>query len=202
MTIHRCLLNESSESKYVFNPTPEFDSSAQSDTSSNPLIFEILDYSDLNTTQPVLLLFHLNANTKAQQVCLRARTPITSYVEEVTEENVEAFPFSHGVKFQNFTCSTADFPFNNVPTSGTGGLSSFVSFVTLDSTGTSRTGYTSNLTIFQGTGSSVMTYLGVVMDYYEAAVLYLKSIQIGTDGNDIMQENGRIGFYCDWIMEI
>lgn len=215
LTIHRCILNQSSSSKYVFdeNPIFEYNPSEQTETISEPEVLEVLDYSELNSTQPVLLLFHLSDDDPddeengytASDVCLTAKTAIAEYVSVITNAAndpgyVKKFPFSHCVKFQSIDCTLDDFPFNGVLTSGANGLSEQMSFVTFDG---NEMDYTNSLTLYKGADNDErkLTYIGIVMDYYEDAISYLVDIQNETSTN-VINDNGRIGFYCDWVMEL
>ena len=222
MTIHRCLFNHSTASTYVFDPEPEYEfnpSSTGSSSATQTGTFEMIDYdngaSELSASQPVLLLFHLGDTTTvegsevhhgvaAASVRLTARTdvlnPNLTFPVSVTSSNVNKYPFSHCVKFQSIaSSSTGDFNF----TIATASLSSDVTFAVetseTDAGGLNVWNFNSNLTLFTGSGSGVITYLGIVMDYYDEAIAKIMSDNLS---NTILQANERLGLYCDWIMEI
>ena len=193
MTIHRCMFNESSSSTYVFNPTPEFEISS---TSTDNGTFEMLDYdkneSALNRSQPVLLLFELDS-ASADSVSLSAAIGQTTYPLAVSSSNVNNYPFSHAVQFQSIG-GESSFSFS-IPTSN---LSSMTSFAYQDS-GTWK--LRQRITLYQGSGTGPLKYVGVVMDYYDAALTYVISSQ-NSASTTILNSNGRLGFYCDWTMII
>lgn len=207
MTLHRCLFDQSTTETYVFNETPEFTiSSSSSQTGS----FEMLDYdtggSHLSTNQPVLLLFKLGVSGSGSSAVHEGVDPgsvnLTARTTAVTNDtfpliadssNVENYPFSQCVQFQSIAgiSTTFDFTISTsvlVPTTTT--------FATVDGDDWS---FAQNITIYQGSGSSNIFYLGIVMDYYAEAITHVMSMNLG---NSYIETNGRLGFLCDWIMEI
>ena len=184
VAIHRCILNQSTISTLVFDSSPE----------TERLV--VPDYSELNKSQPTLLLFALSGdeNSMASEIKITANSTNTSYVTEITESNHNSFPFSTTVCFKTIAVTSATFPFNNVQSSN---LSNLISFVTMGES--VFTGFNQNITIFDGASMAnppedPLTYVGVILDYYDEALQYLSACNTG---NEL-----RLGFEFDFSMSI
>ena len=194
MTIHQCNLSASSDSKLVFFSDPAISVSA-SGISTSTLTMD--NYSDLNRTQPVLLLFTLNSGTKESEVVVSAKSDNENYVSTITVDNISAFPFSTSVAFKSASYSGESFPFDNVQFSS---LSQTSSFVAIENH--SFSSYSSQIDLFTGSDATkTIKYVAVIMDYYPEAREVLLTNNVGVDVI-AADNNNVINFYCDWTLEI
>lgn len=184
VAIHRCILNQSTTTNLVF------DSQATTDTLVLP------DYSELNKSQPTLLLFELSGDeaSTADKIKITATSTSDNYVTEITEDNYNSFPFSSAICFKTIAVTSATFPFNSVTA---GNLSEEISFVTIEDD--AFTGFNKTITIFDGSTmanppAQPLTYLGVVLDYYDDALQYISSCNTGNEF--------RLGFVFDFSMSV
>ena len=184
VAIHRCILNQSTVDTLVFDNVP---------TASRLVV---PDYSELNKSQPTLLLFALSGDesSMASDIKITATSTNDNYVTEITEDNYDSFPFSTTVCFRTIAVTTASFPYSNVQTSA---LSDLVSFVTVSEN--VFTDFNQNITIFDGatmTNSPTvpLTYVGVIVDYYDEALQYLSACNTGNEY--------RLGFDFDFSMSV
>jgi len=193
LSIHRCNLSASTDANLVFYSEPDVivSSSGISNASVN-----MDNYSDLNRTQPILLLFGLNDGVNEADVTITAKSENEEYVSTITSENISAFPFSTSVCFKSASYTNADFPFDNVAVSS---LVNSSSFVEIENNALSN--YSSQIEIFSGSQNRTITYVAVVMDYYPEAREVLLTNNVGVDLL-ALENNNVINFYCDWILEI
>ena len=157
-------------------------------------------YTFLSRTNPVLLLFKLKSNIKASDVKIIASTA-SSFVG--VNINTETNPLSSVVKFSNFvwteeTFSGTDFDINSKD------LNNERHFVNMSSDGGTYNGFDGNQKFFNGeTDTEItdeITYIGVVLDYYEHAVEYIYSLNIGSD---VLAETEQgLNFTCDWTLRV
>ena len=194
MTIHRCNLSASTSTVLQFYETPSF-------TISNTGAIETTagldmdNYSDLNQTQPVLLLFTLNEDTYEDDVVVSATSENQNFVYQITAQNISEFPFSSAVKFESASYSSNSFPFNNVVISN---LTTSTSFVTINNGSAT---YNYSIEPFHGTRHTVIKYVAIVLDYYSDAIQYIFSQNLGFE-TLAEDNNNAIDFYCDWTLEI
>ena len=194
LTIHKCNLAASTDSKLVFYETPACTVSASGINYGEAPTMD--NYSDLNQTQPMLLLFGFNSGVNEQSVTIRAKSDNDSYVSTITSQNISHFPFSTTVIFKSASFTDTTFPFSNVPKSS---LTQETSFVTI--TNYTYSGYTSNINLFTGSADRTITYVAVIMDYYPEAREVLLTNNVGVDIL-ALDNNNAIDFYCDWILEV
>lgn len=194
-TVHRCRLNESSATVLKFYETPMIKVNSDGTVVSGDDA-DIDDFASLSQSQPTLLLFTFAPDTQASAINIKAKTETSMTLPYVTSENVNHFPFSYSVCFKSGLVTTANFPFDNVTIAS---LSQSAQFVTIDNNH-AITGLNQDIDIFVGSGNDVVTYVAVVMDYLPDAIEYIISLNI--DSVDIPENNNRIDFYCDWIMEL
>lgn len=194
LTIHKCNLSASTDSKLVFYETPACTVSSSGINYGEAPVMD--NYSDLNQTQPMLLLFGFNNGTSESDIVIKANSDNAQYVSTITAENISHFPFSTSVQFKSASYTGATFPFDNVQKSSLGQEASFVTII--DNT---YNGYTSSINLFTGSSDRTVTYVAVIMDYYPAAREVLLTNNVGVD--ILAQENNNaIDFYCDWILEV
>ena len=194
LTIHRCNLSASTTSDLVFYSEP---SVTVSSTGISTASVTMDNYSDLNKTQPILLLFSLNEGTKEADITVTAKSDNQNYVSTITEDNISAFPFSTAVRFKSASYTNSSFPFDSVSISA---LTQVTSFVTIENN--SYAGYDSQINLFAGSDANkIVKYVAVIMDYYPEAREVLLTNNVGVD---ILAQsnNNAIDFYCDWIVEI
>lgn len=184
VAIHRCILNQSTTTNLVFD----------SQNTTGTLVLP--DYSELNKSQPTLLLFKLSGDqsSTADKIRITATSTNTSYVTEITEDNYDAFPFSSAICFKTIAVTSESFPFNSVSTSS---LSEPVSFVEM--AGSAFTGFNTTINVFDGAAlenppTDPLTYLGVILDYYDDALQYLSSCNTGNEY--------RLSFAFDFSMSV
>ena len=184
VAIHRCILNQSTLTNLVF------DSESIDDTLVLP------DYSELNKSQPTLLLFELSGdeNSMAENIKITATSTNNNYVTEITDDNYNSFPFSSAICFRTIAVTTATFPFSSVNSDD---LSDIISFVTM--TDNAFSGFNQTISIFDGSTlenapTDPLTYLGVILDYYDDALAYLSSCNTGNEY--------RLNFAFDFSMSV
>lgn len=194
MTVHRCNLSDSTSSVLKFYETP---SVTISNTGSMTAVagIDMDNYSELNKTQPVLLLFTLNANTYEDDITISATADHQNFVNTITAQNISNFPFSSAVQFKSASYASNTFPFNNVVVSS---LTTQTSFVTINN---SSATYNYAITPFQGTNHTIVTHVAIVLDYYAEAIEYIFSNSVGFESL-AEDNNNAVDFYCDWVMEI
>ena len=193
LTIHRCNSSASTDSNLVFFSEPAV---TISQTGISDSYVAMDNYSDLNKSQPLLLLFGLNSGVKASEVNITAKSDNEEYVSTITEENISAFPFSTTVSFKSAAYTGESFPFDNVAVSSLNQNSSFVTIANH-----SFSSFSSEIDIFAGSGESVIKYVAVIMDYYPEAREVLLTNNVGVDVIAI-NNNNVISFICDWTLEI
>ena len=193
LTIHRCNSSASTDTNLVFFSEPAV---TISQTGISDSYVAMDNYSDLNKSQPLLLLFGLNNGVKASDVTITAKSDNEEYVGTITEENISAFPFSTPVSFKSAAYTSESFPFNNVAVSS---LTQNSSFVTIANHAFSS--YSSNIALYTGSGDTTIRYVAVIMDYYPEAREVLLTNNVGVDLIAV-NNNNVISFICDWTLEI
>ena len=184
VAIHRCILNQSTTDNLVFD----------SERTTGTLVLP--DYSELNKSQPTLLLFELSGDqsSTADKIRITATSTNTNYVTEITGDNYNNFPFSSAVCFKTIAVTSDTFPFNSVLASS---LSEPISFVEM--TENAFSGFNTTIDVFNGTALvnppvAPLTYLGVILDYYDDALQYLSSCNTGNEY--------RLNFAFDFSMSV
>lgn len=194
LTIHRCNLSASTESNLVFYKDPAVTVSASGISTASVTMD---NYSDLNKTQPILLLFGLNEGINEKEVVVAAKSDNENYVSTITQENISSFPFSTAVRFKSGGYTNDTFPFNQVDVNSLNQTTSFVNIAnhSFDS-------YSNNINLFEGQDTGrLIKYVAVVMDYYPEAREVLLTNNIGVD-LIAANNNNVINFFCDWTLEI
>ena len=220
----------STEYVYKFNSTPAVVFDEEGEIISGSGNVKVLDYGDLNKTTPVLLLFKLGVDdatsgnpigVQASELLLKATTTYTTAVNEVTLANKDSFPLSHAIYFRSGVFSDSTFSFDVVVKDDPNvandvvGVPYETKFVNVNISNIAEplSLSSSTLTVYQGSGSTVVKYLAVVMDYYVPAIEALMTANLGNTNISTPYVNGedssggtrtpnRIGFVCDWTMEL
>ena len=198
LTVHKCILSASTSSVLKFEETPSVTVSGHGVVEAASGI-EMNDYSTLNQTQPVLLLFTFQDGIIDNAINLTASTESDSFVTAATNSNIGAFPFSSASNFKCVTYSSQSFPFDNVLTNS---LSSPISFVALTKDGNGNvtsTSFNNNLNIYTGASNTTITYLAVILDYYADAIDYIVK---NTNYEVFSTHNNCIDFFCDWMLSL
>ena len=203
MSIHRCFTNESAANNLSFNHTAATTAQCKID-----------DYSTLNTTQPVMLLFPLGEKVNgvyqgayAKDVSLSVNsTTGTGYADVSTNANDDNyygdFPFTSACSFRA-VAYTGEVPVNanasryyvkytaleeNDPRCYVGDLKSFVTPAS-----TTQLSWNGNdISIFNGSTAlgaaattTVIKYLAVVIDYYQPALSVIFRVGSGNNANPL-----------------
>ena len=200
LTVHRCDLSNSTSTLLKFESTPSIvlDGHGINEGEISGLVMD--NYTTLNQTQPVLLLFTFSDGLYEDDINLTATTPNADFTSSVTTQNVATFPFSSAVTFKCLTFSSNSFPFDNVQLvdGNSDPLYTPVSFVTI---GNSTYTYQSTITLLEGTSHTSITYLAVIVDYYSAAIEYIRDHS--PDYLAAVQTNNNVVNYtCDWMLEM
>ena len=165
------------------NSISSYGSDGSAQTGSTTLIME--DYGDFINSDPVLMLFTLQTDSTLNIV---ASTRETSFGAAVTSSNQNRYPLSNAIYFRYSETITTNSDGNYV-TSVLSGNSSFV--INPNQAGS----LSSNINVYSS-GTSVVHQVGIIVDYYAAAVEYIKTNLLSLDGIS------RVGFACDWSLEV
>lgn len=198
MTVHRCNLAASTNTLLKFYETPSVVVSGHGSVQTASGI-EMNDYSTLNQTQPVLLLFTFSDGILNKDVNVTATSDNNDFVSEATSSNIGAFPFSSAVTFRCASYSSQSFPFDNVQTNSLSALQSFVSFTKDGSGNITSYSFNNSLSIYSGSGNTEITYLAVILDYYPDAIDYIVK---NTNYEVFSNHDNCIDFFCDWMLEL
>ena len=194
MTVHRCDLSSSTSTVLSFYEEPSFTVSNTGAIETTAGI-DMDNYSDLNHTQPVLLLFTLDDDIYEDDIVISAVSDNENFVYTITEDNIGNFPFSSAVRFKSAGYTGNSFPFNNVVINDLTTTSSFVNI----NNGSATYNYT--IEPFHGTRHTVIKYVAIVLDYYSEAIQYIFSQNLGFE-TIAENNNNAIDFYCDWTLEM
>ena len=202
LTVHRCDLSNSTSSLLKFDSTPSVSLNGHGVNEGEVSLLTMDNYTTLNQTQPVLLLFTFPEGTYEDDIDLTATTPNVDFVSSVTTDNVDEFPFSSAVTFKVLKYSSASFPFDNVQLvdNNSNQLYTTASFVTID-TSSDTYSYNQTITLFSSNSHTSLTHLAVIIDYYSAAIEYIKGHS--TNYMSAVATNGNVVNYtCDWTLEM
>ena len=206
LTVHRCDLSNSTSTLLKFNSTPSVVVGGHGNIIEASGV-QMDNYSTLNQTQPVLLLFTFSEGTYEDDLTVSATTPNASFVSSLTTENVSHFPFSSAVKFKSLTYSTNNFPFNNVNLvdANENPVYTSSSFVELSRSGDNVTvdKYNSSLVLFDGSNHNhtAITHLAIILDYYAEAIEYISG-HTPNYAPVVLTNNNVIDYFCDWSLEM
>ena len=185
LTVHRCIKNTSTSTVLQFYEEEAYTYGA-TDNPANSL--DLPYYSDLLTTEPVLLLFAFE-HTTVNSITINAETALTSMTTQITSSNHNSFPFSSAVYFKTKAYTSSSFPFTNVVVNELSELKSFVNM----SNG-AYTGFNNNVSLYESNSTTEITYIAVIMDYYEDALSYIFSQNLGTSYD--------LSFRCDFGLSV
>ena len=190
LTIHRCVMNESTKSVLSFNFV-----------GANSSQYKIDDYSQLNPSQPVLLLFPLGTadmdtglpiGVNASSVSLKIESELDEAYADVNTSNPSAPNYYSRFPFSSVCCFRVVAWSGEVPTNAEDNPSRYYvnfgaigsndprcyvgetqSFVTAAFNSLTWNG--SSLVLFDGStlanaSTTTIKYLGVVIDYYQPAL--------------------------------
>lgn len=203
LTVHRCDLSNSTKTTLKFDPNPSVVVSGHGSVVEASGV-QMSNYSMLNQTQPVLLLFTFSEELYEDDLTVSAKTANASFTSSLTAQNVSNFPFSSVVKFKCISYNTNSFPFASVDLldANEDPLYSTSSFVTINGNGSQPPyNYTATPTLFAGSSHTAITHLAVILDYYSEAIEYIRS-QTGNYISIVGDNNNVIDYFCDWTLEM
>ena len=166
-------------------------------------------YDPLNQSHPILLLFEFNKAVPANTVKIFATTETTDFVGYI--EDADDNPLSSVIQHSSLSFASAPTLVNGTIQFAKNSLSTpgHFSNITFDSEGypiiDSEHGFVSEQSFFESSATTNITHVGVVIDYYEDAMSYLFSLNLGNPlfEMDATDENaGVINFVCDWTTVI
>lgn len=201
LTVHRCKTNESTESHLKFDPT------------DNGLTAINLDYySELNISQPILLLFKMKAGGVAPdlvKLTIKSQHPeaystintsnssLPNYYGNFSLCSAVGFKvIAYNINQYDTTGNANPFNFNNVLVSGVE-QQSFVEVNNNQLVWSHKTGNQNDesFDLYKGTGTApLITYLAVIMDYNAAAINFIC--------NNNPSNNYDLTFDCDFHLTI
>ena len=188
--IYRSISNQCTEDTFVFNnkEIASFDETGAIISGSEMLVME--DYGDFINSDPILMLFTL---TTPSTLDISATTATTKFGSPVTASNYNSYPLSNAVCFKYSTSILA--------TDDTYEVSSFSSSLSSFVTSIPSAGSTSNLAsrinIFNS-GSTEVSQVGIIVDYYEDAVKFIRSNLLSDEDDGY----AKVTFTCDWSMVV
>ena len=222
LTVHRCDFSKSTRTTLQFDPNPSYSVEGHGAVVEASGI-TMDNYSTLNQSQPVLLLFTFDAGIYEDELTITATTENDDFTESLTAENVSSFPFSSTVTFKCLTYPKAQysdaFPYDDVDIgelvdddddpltpSVFNPFYSSSSFVTITGTGNSATySYTDSPVLFDGSDPNYshteLAYLAIVLDYYPEAIEYIKGHTLNYAGI-VLTNHNEINYVCDWMLEM
>lgn len=155
-------------------------------------------YSLLQKTNPILLVFELYELTPANEVTITALADAQYEVSQYeSAANPTSNPLSWVSKYSSKvfgnTMSSSDFVISIDSLSGEG------SFAQVDSQGT-VTSFTRQKTFYHGLDDTLIRYVCIVLDYYEPAMEYFYSVNLGK--SFISDFSKDVPFDIDWTMTI
>lgn len=198
MTVHRCDLSNSTSSVLKFYETPSVTVSGHGSVQTASGI-EMNDYSTLNQTQPVLLLFTFNGGIVESDINVTATAGTDHFVSVATASNIGEFPFSSAVSFKSASYTSQSFPFDNVLTSDLSASQSFVSLTKDEDGNIVSSSFDSEIDVFTGSGNSEITYMAIILDYYPDAIDYIVK---NTEYEVFHDHDNCIDFFCDWVLAL
>ena len=167
-------------------------------------------YDPLNQSHPLLMLFEFNKATPGYAVEIKATTETNDFVGYI--ENANGNPLSSVVQHSSIYFTAAPSLVNGTIQFAKSSLSEAGHFsnIVFDELGypiiDAEHGFESEQYFFKN--SSLQTeilYVGVVIDYYEDAMSYLYSINLGNplfEADATNEDAGVINFICDWTTVI
>lgn len=220
ITIHRCIISECTSDKFVFNKTAEVAGTVNPVTGQITGLgkaIEMDQYSDINPSQPILILFTYPDDTEIidNGVILDATSTFTgtsdAYLESLKNLNPETSQkLSSIVNFYSRTADSSSEYFTSETNTFTFMRASSErydsSFVTT-STNT-ITAFTRNIEMYNGNSvtkyvddeangeEAKIKYLAVVMDYNVDAINYIYSANVNSTNP------GELHYVIDWSMKM
>lgn len=166
-------------------------------------------YDPLNQSHPILLLFEFLRAVPANTVQIFATTETNAFVGYI--ENANGNPLSSVIQHSSLSFASAPTLVNNTIQFAKNSLSEANHFsnIAFDDEGypiiDEDHGFENEQYFFQSDSTSNITHVGVVIDYYEDAMSYLFSLNLGNplfemDATD--EDAGVINFICDWTTVI
>ena len=186
-------------SGYVFNETPSLTITV--DWSTRTIYRDgeanMERYSLLQRTNPIFLVFKLTEAYAANEVKITATTESDFIGTNIT--SFEGNPLSSIVKFSSLTFSSEELATSDYTVSHDD-LSDEVYFAQMSTDGSTLDGFVKEQTIFSSESTDSITYIGVVLDYYDLALEYIYYLNLGN--SYVSDTENDVYFECDWTMKI
>ena len=183
--IHRCIANQCTDTQLVFYQ----DHTSFSSDGTPESILTFNDYGDFVNSDPILLLFKFGTE---MSVKVSASTSSTRFGQQIKTTNQNNYPLSNAIHFQSSTnISLVD---EKYVVSSLSNSSSFINSFPSTTSATSYTSLTSDITIYNGVSAPV-TQVGVIIDYYAAAVNFLRDYRFA-------EGIVKVTFKCDFSMVV
>ena len=198
MTVHRCNLSASTSATLKFYEEPSVVVSGHGVVQTASGI-EMDEYSTLNQTQPVLLLFTFNEGIIDSDINITATSNSSNFVSAATNENINSFPFSSTVSFKCASYTSNTFPFSSVSLGDYGNDYSFVSFEKDQEGAIVSYSFDNGLNLYSGSSNSSIKYIAIILDYYADAVDYIVQ---HTAASVFIDHDNCINFFCDWVLSL
>ena len=212
VSTHRLVKSASTDSAYAFDTTPIDEEMVIDWNTAEPSAYvstELDRYNPLEVHKPVLILFTFRDGTPDNNIQIRGDSTSSSFVGYVT--NKDGNPLSSVVEFQSASYATTPTVSNGnyIITKSTLSTPTHFVNITNDAAGYPTVaedgGFVSTQYLYQGTTTNTIKYVGVIIDYYEPAMSYLFSVNLGNSlfEMDVADaEAGVINFICDWRLTI
>ena len=199
VTVHRCKLAESTKDLLKFDSVPSVSISGHGVIETEVSGIEMANYSILNQTQPVLLLFTFEDGMIDSDIDITATSDNNTYYDHATVENIGNFPFSSAVKFFSKSYTTQSFPFDNIPVNSLGSEQKFITTGEDQGGDPIITGFTQSLHLYTGNTNNNITYLALILDYCADAV---DCIVRKTSVEAFSSHSNYVSFVCDWALAL
>lgn len=167
-------------------------------------------YDPLNQSHPLLMLFEFNKATPGYAVEIKATTETDDFVGYI--ENADDNPLSSVIQHSAIYFTSAPTLTNNTIQFAKSSLSEAGHFsnIAFDDQGypiiDAEHGFEKEQYFFKDELlQTEITHVGVVIDYYEDAMAYLYSLNLGNplfDSDATDEDAGVINFICDWTTVI
>ena len=183
---------------FNFNPTPV--SEVTIDWSRGSAIYDATtpslgQYSLLQKTNPLLLVFEFVDNIQDRDIQIDASCSQT-YTADQYESMASSTgnPLSWVIKYSHITyTSSVNYSILSSDLTGEG------HFAEVDQEG-NLTAFNKDKQFYSGSGTNAIKYVCIVLDYYEDAMTYFYTVNLGKAFlNDIEHD---VQFYCDWTMVV
>ena len=193
-------IRDSNQSIIGFNFDPNPASEVTIDWARGSAVYDATtpslgQYSLLQRTNPLLLVFEFVDDIQERDIQIEASCSRT-YTAEQYESMASSSgnPLSWVIKYSHITyTSSVNYSILSSNLTGEG------HFAEIDQEG-NLTAFNKDKQFFSGSSTTVTKYVCIVLDYYEEAMSYFYTVNLGKAFlNDIEHD---VPFYCDWTMVV